>query len=518
MFCAKCGTQNDDNAVYCHNCGAVLRPQGGAGGPSGGAAGGRGPAVGAGGSRQAGGYMPYGGAGAGFAPGNAAAAAEGSQTRALRELILTPLFLVAAIALSSQVILGILAAIAGAAPYAAMIQNIINETGMYEYSEYSYQLSHALSSGNVFSAIVSNAPSVMIAVGLWLQYSYARKRDQKMGTTGFTMIRIILIIQLVGICIGLALAVIGSLIGMVAAGRYDEGGKVIAVIVLVVVLIALFGALVILYYFKILKMLDSAISIISHGIRTAQASMYVIIFTFISGGLSCLSALGSLTISPFAFLTTAASAASSIAFGLLMLEYNKMTPRVSDDRNVVHPYDLDVPPAPPVNAGGGPVQDHIPAAPGGISPSQSPVPAVPKDIPYYNIPPKPGTVVINWEEDQKKRQFAQEGTVVLNEEVFMPPAKLVRAGDQKEVKITKPEFTIGKAYGSVDYFIDNNPAISRRHARIVLQDGKYYIIDTNSTNHVYVDGRLIPVETPVPLADGNMIRLADEVYTFRETD
>ena len=54
MFCAKCGTQNDDNAVYCHNCGAVLRPQGGAGGPSGG-------------SRQAGGYMPYGGAGAGVA-------------------------------------------------------------------------------------------------------------------------------------------------------------------------------------------------------------------------------------------------------------------------------------------------------------------------------------------------------------------------------------------------------------------------------------------------------------------
>lgn len=509
MFCAKCGTQNDDNAVYCHNCGAVLRPQGGAGGPSGGAAGGRGPAVGAGGSRQAGGYMPYGGAGAGVAPGNAAAAAEGSQTRALRELILTPLFLVAVIALSSRVILGILAAIAGAAPYAAMIQNIINETGMYEYSEYSYQLSNALSSGNIFSAIVSNAPSVMIAVGLWLQYSYARKRDQKMGTTGFTMIRIILIIQLVGICIGLALAVIGSLIGMVAAGSYDEGGKVIAVIALVVVMIALFGALTILYYFKILKMLDSAISIISNGIRTAQASMYVIVFTFISGGLSCLSALGSLAISPFSFLTSAASAASSIAFGLLMLEYNKP---VSAFGGTVQD------PMPAAPGGISPSQNPIPAAPGGFSPSQNPIPAAPKDIPIYNIPPKPGTVVINWEEDQKKRQFAQEGTVVLNEEVFMPPAKLVRAGDQKEVKITKPEFTIGKAYGSVDYFIDNNPAISRRHARIVLQDGKYYIIDTNSTNHVYVDGRLIPVETPVPLTDGNMIRLADEVYTFRETD
>ena len=51
---------------------------------------------------------------------------------------------------------------------------------------------------------------------------------------------------------------------------------------------------------------------------------------------------------------------------------------------------------------------------------------------------------------------------------------------------------------------------------IVLNDGKFYVMDTKSTNHVYVDGKQIPSETPVLLTDGVKLRFADEVYQFSE--
>ena len=77
-------------------------------------------------------------------------------------------------------------------------------------------------------------------------------------------------------------------------------------------------------------------------------------------------------------------------------------------------------------------------------------------------------------------------------------------------------FVLRKAYGSVYGFIDDNPAISRKHAKIVLNDNKFYIVDLNSTNHVYVDGKAIPADTPIPIIDGTKIRLADELFTFNE--
>ena len=45
---------------------------------------------------------------------------------------------------------------------------------------------------------------------------------------------------------------------------------------------------------------------------------------------------------------------------------------------------------------------------------------------------------------------------------------------------------------------------------------KFYIVDLNSTNHVYVDGKAIPADTPIPIIDGTKIRLADELFTFNE--
>ena len=43
----------------------------------------------------------------------------------------------------------------------------------------------------------------------------------------------------------------------------------------------------------------------------------------------------------------------------------------------------------------------------------------------------------------------------------------------------------------------------------------YYIIDRNSTNHVYIDGKMIPPGQEIALQDYAEIQLADEPFVFQ---
>jgi len=67
------------------------------------------------------------------------------------------------------------------------------------------------------------------------------------------------------------------------------------------------------------------------------------------------------------------------------------------------------------------------------------------------------------------------------------------------IVIDKPVFRIGKERSYVDYYIGDNTAISRSHVNIIHKDNKYFIVDTNSTNHTYINGTIIPsnVETQI---------------------
>jgi len=66
----------------------------------------------------------------------------------------------------------------------------------------------------------------------------------------------------------------------------------------------------------------------------------------------------------------------------------------------------------------------------------------------------------------------------------------------------------------VDYFIGDNTAISRSHANIHTDNGEYFVEDTNSTNHTYLNGKLINSNEKVKLTNGDKVRLANEDFTF----
>ena len=475
MYCAKCGFQNSDQSMYCQKCGAPLSRQNGNGG----------------------GYRRS------VSPVLRAANMVGSEgiAGALRRLILSPLYLVAAIALSTQVVMYILASVAGSSPLMGAIYSILNNSELGYYMDYSqfYQILGMMNRTSAVGAIISNIPTIAIVAALWILYAQAHNTMQQMNTTGITIIRIVQIIRLVLYGLGLLLGIIGVLISIAALGDYIDNFAVIAI--LIILFIAIFGSLTVIYYLQTIKLLGSANDIILRGQKTSQASLYVIVLTFIAGGFQCISAFGSLfSAGIIAFLSNAAMATSSIAFGLLMNKFNLLEAFGTGARPVNAEVNIRI--TPTYDEGAEKREAGNKAFSG---------------IPAY-IPPKPGTVVMpDDEEEIKRRRFADEGTMVLSENLDMPPAKLVRARDQKEICISKPEFTIGKGYGSVDGFIEDNPAISRKHAKIVLNEGKFYLIDTNSTNHVFVDVQMIPANTPVLLKDGMNVRFADDLFKFYES-
>lgn len=105
-------------------------------------------------------------------------------------------------------------------------------------------------------------------------------------------------------------------------------------------------------------------------------------------------------------------------------------------------------------------------------------------------------------------------TTVLSAEPVRPNPCLTRTKTGERISINKPVFRIGKEKSYVDYFIGDNTAISRSHCNIHCDNGEYFIEDTNSTNHTYVNGKIITSNVKTKLVNGDQVRLANEDFTF----
>lgn len=92
---------------------------------------------------------------------------------------------------------------------------------------------------------------------------------------------------------------------------------------------------------------------------------------------------------------------------------------------------------------------------------------------------------------------------------------LVRLKTNETIPLNKPVFRIGKERSYVDYFVGDNTAVSRSHANFVTRDQSYYVVDTNSTNHTYLNGVMIQSNVETALSQGDRIRLANEEFEFK---
>lgn len=142
---------------------------------------------------------------------------------------------------------------------------------------------------------------------------------------------------------------------------------------------------------------------------------------------------------------------------------------------------------------------------------QTPAPAVPPRQPEMQ------GQKMNFGETTNLSKGGYGETTVLNVAMLQPQRTmpyLLRIRNNEKIPLDKPVFRIGKERSYVDYFIGDNTAVSRSHANIITRDGGYSIVDTNSTNHTYVNGSMIQSNVEIELSDGARIRLGNEDFEF----
>lgn len=129
---------------------------------------------------------------------------------------------------------------------------------------------------------------------------------------------------------------------------------------------------------------------------------------------------------------------------------------------------------------------------------------------------------------QQVMQGSMDGTTVLSEDgisvqqiqqmqlVNYHFASLTRQVTGEKIELGKPSFVLGKNPEKSDYAVAGNTNISRVHAVITARNGRYYVMDQNSTNGTFINGRIIKAGQETEILPGDCLMLANEEFIFNE--
>lgn len=90
---------------------------------------------------------------------------------------------------------------------------------------------------------------------------------------------------------------------------------------------------------------------------------------------------------------------------------------------------------------------------------------------------------------------------------------LIRDKNRQEFRLAAGENLIGSGKDA-DIQISDNTAISRKHARLFISNGDYYIEDLGSTNGTCVNGEVLSPHVPCLIRDMAHIKISNETFTF----
>lgn len=167
---------------------------------------------------------------------------------------------------------------------------------------------------------------------------------------------------------------------------------------------------------------------------------------------------------------------------------------------------------------GKPMPQPTPAPQPAPMPQPTPVPQpAPMPQPTPIPQPAPSTPSFNFGETTVLSYGNIGETTVLGASPSVAEVKpyLIRVKNNERIMLDKPVFRIGKEKSYVDYFIGDNTAISRSHANIITRDGEYFVVDTNSTNHTYLNGAMLSSNVEAKISHGAKIKLANEDFEFK---
>lgn len=310
MFCPNCGTQNEDRYAFCKQCGSKLTsvPATPAPAPA------PSPAPFAGQSHAAGQPHPV--------------------WNAVKEIASSPLFLTAIIAFSLSLLLQAVQMFRFPGDFLSRVGEIARFAEI-DYDEIAPLMSFSQGAFSAF-AVIALIPSVLVAVGLWMTYVSAQDRENPgMKTAGLTMIKVIHVIQLVFISITLAFTgILFLFLDLLIAGRLGFSSDIsdilpygflsLSVFFLVIVEVICFTVLilVLLYYAKIIRSINTVKRTLQSGVPSDKVSGFVAVIAYILAGFQALSALSSLAMGNlFGTGVALSSATSMICFGILIYRY-----------------------------------------------------------------------------------------------------------------------------------------------------------------------------------------------------
>lgn len=430
---------------------------------------------------------------------------ENSTINMIKTMVTSPLFLVGAIAYSVYVVFALLGGIVGGGSAISSLMNQLSTLGAGYSVDYNYMQAYIVgyNTGRVLVALIVSAPMILIAVGMWISFVSAKGNGRQVNITGLAIIRVIVIIQLVCACVGLAvmeLACISVMVGMnETIGRYRSDSYIIFLMVVAMLVIAAVSVLCILYFLKLGKTIQTMKDTAITGRPDSQISLYVEIFCYIAGGVSAISVLVSLVgISLSGFLANAGSAVASIAFGIFLRKYRSNMELLM--KNPVQPIYR---------------QQQEPMQPVYRQQQQQPIQPVYRQEQQRVVQPIYQQQYQNQDNETTVLPYYNETSVLSGQLMTDGRQKLVRMTRQKTgetICISKPSFWIGKDAPNVDYCITDNSAVSRRHVLVTIQNNSCYIRDNHSTNRVFINGQVIEPDADILLADGDRVRMGDEEF------
>ena len=100
------------------------------------------------------------------------------------------------------------------------------------------------------------------------------------------------------------------------------------------------------------------------------------------------------------------------------------------------------------------------------------------------------------------------------EEAVPENPKLIRKKNGDVILLDKNHFKLRRKKDAVDYCIQGNNTVGRNHADIIKNEMGYCIIDNDSKNHTYINGRKITSGVPVVLKHADRVTLSNEEFVF----
>lgn len=487
MFCPQCGQPYAEGMRFCEHCGATLPPPAA-------------PGV----APQAG--MPG-------QPLPAQRSGPVSVLELLRRLATSPLYLTGAIAYTCFILFNLVSATSGSTLERLMDQYLsllfrYGNMGMGELGEALDQLNSVMPlmrGATLGTALVGQIPAILIVVGLWMLFASAKNRSgEPLKATGLTIIKVITIINLVVVSLAALLVVVVLFLVMAALASYEDA--IVPAFLAVIVLVAAIFALAILFYVKLATTIHTMQTSIRTGMPSDRVSAYVAVIAILGGVGSLMSILGAGGVS--GMLAMLGAAVAAFCYGIFLFRYRKEMRLVMGGQYLSAPdYNQPVHQSPDPQ----PVYTAPePAAPAPQPVYTAPEPAAPASQPVYT-PPEPVFQETPTTPMAPTNIIIPE-TTVLNAAPRLPNLQLIHVRDGSSVTITQPRFRIGRDPSAVDYIINDNTAVGRQHADLLLHDGACYVVDLNSTNHTYLNGEPLNPGTEYPLQDGDEILLGNEAF------